>query len=109
MMPRTLRFSLDATLLLFLLFLTRGAWAVELETVKIAPAKNGFVLHPSGDRYIPWGHNYASVDILERLAKDPARVEREFAEMKAAGTTVARIHPELPQLLTAPGKADSRA
>ena len=64
------------------------AQGVELETVKVAANKKGFILHPSGKRYVPWGHNYASVDILERLAKDPKRVEREFVEMKAAGTTV---------------------
>ena len=80
-----------------------------METVKIAPDHQGFVLHPSGERYIPWGHNYASVDILERLANDPARVEREFTEMKEAGTTVARIHPEMPRILLAPDKADPHA
>jgi hypothetical protein len=83
----------------------RGA---ELETVKVAPDNKGFVLHPSGKRYVPWGHNYASVDILERLAADPERVEREFAEMKAAGTTVARIHPELPRILTGPNQVDEK-
>ena len=80
-----------------------------METVKIAPDNKGFVLSPSGNRFIPWGHNYASVDILERLAKDPQRVEREFAEMKAAGTTVARIHPEMPRILTGPNEADPAA
>src|SRR5262245_62139375 len=85
------------------------AWAVDLGTVKIAPDGKGFVLSPSGARYVPWGHNYASVDILARLAKDPQRVEREFAEMKAAGTTVARIHPELPRLVTGPNQADPEA
>lgn len=80
-----------------------------MERVKIAPDARGFVLHPSGERYIPWGHNYASVDIMERLANDPARVEREFREMKAAGTTVARIHPEMPRILTGPDKADPQA
>jgi hypothetical protein len=85
------------------------ACAADMETVEIAPDKNGFVLHPSGVRYIPWGHNYASVDIMERLANDPARVEQEFTEMKAAGTTVARIHPEMPRILVGPEKADPHA
>jgi hypothetical protein len=85
------------------------ACAAGMETVEIAPTQDGFILHPSGDRYIPWGHNYASVDILERLENDPARVEREFAEMKAAGTTVARIHPEMSRILVAPDKADPHA
>jgi len=80
-------------LLFSLAFLFNVSWATGMETVKIAPDRKGFVLYPSGKRYIPWGHNYASVDVLERLANDPARVAREFAEMKAAGTTVARVHP----------------
>lgn len=90
-------------------FLAGGARAAGMGTVKIAPDQKGFVLDPSGARYIPWGHNYASVDIMERLANDAARVEREFAEMKAAGTNVARIHPEMPRILTGPGKVDPHA
>jgi hypothetical protein len=97
------------SLLLVLVFLTPKAGAAEMETVKISPDKKSFVLFPSGTRYVPWGHNYASIDILERLAKDPERVEREFAEMKAAGTTVARIHPEMPRILTGSDKADPKA
>lgn len=106
---RTSHLLICLSLLFALMFLTGGVWAASMETVKIAPDKKGFVLHPSGDRYIPWGHNYASVDIMERLANDPARVEREFAEMKAAGTTVARIHPEMPRILTGADKADPNA
>ena len=106
---RDSRLLILGSLLFALLFLAGGAWATGMETVRIAPDKKGFILHPSGDRYIPWGHNYASVDIMERLANDPARVEREFAEMKAAGTTVARIHPEMPRILAGPDKADPHA
>jgi len=108
----TLRSSLrlvHSMILFVLAFLTGEACAAGMETVKTAPDKKGFVLHPSGDRYIPWGHNYASVDIMERLANDPARVEREFGEMKAAGTNVARIHPEMSRILLGPGTADQHA
>jgi hypothetical protein len=109
MTGRTCRLLIHLSLLFLLMFVTGGAWAAGMETVKIAPDKKGFILHPSGDRYVPWGHNYASVDIMDRLANDPARVEREFTLMKAAGTTVARIHPEMPHILAGPDKADPNA
>ena len=83
-----------------------AAMPVAMETVKVAPDNVGFILHPSGKRYIPWGHNYASVDLMQRLADDPVRVEREFAEMRAAGTTVVRIHPEMPRILAGPKMVD---
>lgn len=91
------------------LFLVGGARGADMQTVKIAPDKKGFILHPSGDRYVPWGHNYGSVDLMERLAKDPARIERDFTEMKGAGTTVARIHPEMPRILSGPDMANPEA
>jgi hypothetical protein len=83
--------------------------AGEMEAVVVAPDNKGFVLKPSGVRYVPWGHNYASVDIMERFASDPARVKREFDEMKAAGTNVVRIHPEMPALLPERDKPDAAA
>lgn len=106
---RNFRNLLQSSLLWILVFVTPSAWAAGMETVKIAADKTGFILSPSGDRFVPWGHNYASVDIMERLASDPQRVEREFAEMNAAGTTVARIHPEMPHFLTGPGEVDPQS
>lgn len=79
-----------------------------MEMVKVSDDKKGFALLPSGARFVPWGHNYASVDILKRLDEDPARVQREFEEMKLAGTTVARIHPELPRVLDKPDVANDK-
>jgi hypothetical protein len=89
------------------LLFSRDAMGIEL--VKISPDGKGFVLQPSGERYVPWGHNYASVDIMQRLAEEPERVEREFAEMKAAGTTLARVHPEMPAFLQGPDKVNPTA
>ena len=106
---RPFRLPIVSSLLLAAICVPRGGWAADMETVKVASDQKGFVLDPSGDRFIPWGHNYASVDLLERLVNDPKRVVREFAEMKAAGTNVARIHPEMPRLLTGPDQVDPQS
>jgi hypothetical protein len=107
MLPNPHRAAICLRHLLLVLLLAGHSAAMDF--VKISPDKKGFVLDPSGDRYVPWGHNYGSVDIMERLAKDPARVERDFAEMKAAGATVARVHPEMPAFLRGPDKLDPAA
>lgn len=105
----TFRHVIHRCVLLSLVLVAGGAWAAGMDTVRIATDGDGFILHPSGDRFVPWGHNYASVDIMLRLVDSPERVEREFAEMKAAGTTVARIHPEMPHILVGPDQADPQA
>lgn len=102
MILRTFCVSLGYTFVAAILTFTPNVCAADVECVKISPDNTGFVIDPSGERFVPWGHNYASVDILERLAADPERLVREFAEMKAAGTTVARIHPEMPRILAGP-------
>lgn len=106
MVLRNLRLLIYSSLLLTLVSITPRVWAEGMETVKIATDQTGFMLSPSGERFVPWGHNYASVDIMERLTQDPERIEREFAEMKAAGTTVARIHPEMRYFLTGVEQTD---
>lgn len=82
--------------------------AAIMQRVEVAPDHKSFVLNPSGHRFVPWGHNYGSVDILHRLSKDKSRVERDFAEMKAAGTTVVRVHPEMPMLMLGPTQMNPR-
>ena len=109
MIPRSIPILIPSFSLCVFLLLPAELRAEEMETVKVASDNQGFVLSPSGQRYVPWGHNYASVDLLTRLTEDQTRVEREFAEMKAAGTTVARIHPEMPQILAAPDRANPQA
>ena len=106
---RLIALSVQGSLLITAMIYSLEARCAELETVKIARQHQGFDLHPTGKRFVPWGHNYASIDILERLANEPERVEREFAEMKAAGTTVARIHPEMLRILSGPDKVAPQA
>ncbi|MDZ4784313.1 MAG: cellulase family glycosylhydrolase [Planctomycetia bacterium] len=109
MISRTRRLLICCSLLLGAASLTSVARSTDMETVRIAPDAKSFILYPSGNRYIPWGHNYASVDIMERLATDPDRVEHDFIDMKSAGTTVARVHPEMLRILDSPNSADPEA
>jgi len=95
--------------LLFIVLVLAGYSAGAMDFVKLSADKNAFVLEPSGMRYVPWGHNYASVDVMERLAKELERVEREFAAMKMAGTTVARVHPEMPAFFDGPDNVNAAA
>src|SRR5262245_28135313 len=91
------RTIMHCPLLVVVILSTRNS--IGMDFVKISADGKGFVLVASEDRFVPWGHNYSSVDIMQRLAQDSERVEREFVEMKAAGTTVALVHPEMPGLL----------
>jgi hypothetical protein len=104
-----LRSAIEPCWLFAAVLLLVGRPSAAMDFVKLSPDKKGFVLDPSGERYVPWGHNYGSVDIMQRLAEDSQRVEREFAEMKAAGTTVARVHPEMPAFFDGPGKINPQA
>src|SRR5689334_6678812 len=67
-----------------------------LPWVRVSADKKGFVLDPSGQPFVPWGVNYDH-DATGRLLEDywddewPA-VEGDFAEMKALGANVVRIH-----------------
>lgn len=91
------------------LFLVCVVSAAEMETVQLDVHRQGFVCTPSGNRFVPWGHNYASVDILHRLRTDADRVERDFREMKRWGTTVVRVHPEMPLIMAGPDKVNADA
>lgn len=85
-----------------------GHVRADQQTIEVSPDKKGFVIAPSGRRFVPWGNNYA-LDLMERLAHDPTRVERDFAEMKAAGANVARVHPEMPAFFAGPNQIDGSA
>jgi hypothetical protein len=69
---------------------------IRMEAVKVSAGGNGFVFHPSGRPFVPWGFNYDH-DENGRLLEDYwetewPKVEEDFREMKQLGANVVRVH-----------------
>jgi hypothetical protein len=73
--------------------------ADEMEFIVIAKGGSGFALSESGAAFRPWGVNYdhdANGRLIEDYWHDEwATVEGDFAEMKALGANVVRVHLQL--------------
>ncbi len=80
--------------------------AQALERVVVADDAKGFRLLSSGKAFVPWGQNSSCANLLERMKQDPAAVKKQWMEMKAAGTNVIRIHPEMPRIMRGPDQVD---
>jgi len=72
---------------------TAPAKAGGMPWVRVAEDKKGFVLEPSGRRFVPWGFNYGHDDrgrlIEDYWQKEWDKVEAHFAQMKKLGANVA--------------------
>ncbi|HET6575486.1 MAG TPA: cellulase family glycosylhydrolase [Fimbriiglobus sp.] len=86
------------------------AAAGEMPWVAVSKDKAGFALVPSGRPFTPWGFNYDH-DSKGRLIEDywadewPA-VAADFAEMKALGANVVRVHLQLGKFMAGPDRPD---
>ncbi len=86
---------------------TSGAW--------ISKSEDGrrFVRSDTGDRFIAWGFNYDR-DYKHRLIEDYwegewSTVESDFAEMKALGANVVRIHLQVGRFMSSPDQPNDAA
>ncbi len=82
-----------------------------MEPVRVSPDGKGFVSANSGKPFRVWGVNYDH-DESGRLIEDYwhtewPRVEADFAEIKALGANVVRIHLQLAKFMKSPDEADS--
>ncbi len=92
---------------------TTYAKADETAWVAVSRDQKGFILQPSGKRFVPWGFNYDH-DETGRLIEDYwtsewEKVERDFRTMKMLGANVVRIHLQVGKFLDAPDKANQKA
>jgi hypothetical protein len=79
------------------------------EKVRISPDGVGFVLQPSGRRFVPWGFNYLGRFgelVEESWDADWARVENDFREMRRLGANVLRVHLQFGTYMKSPGQVD---
>ena len=87
-----------------------SARAADLDFIRIGEDKKTFVHETTKQRYIPFGFNYDH-DETGRLLEDYwidewKKVEEDFAEMKALGATVTRIHIQFGKFMKSETEAD---
>jgi Cellulase (glycosyl hydrolase family 5) len=97
-------------LLIFLLLsFVIGCTTQHMELVRVAADNKGFVLTPSGQPFIPWGHNYAVNQPAAEEKYDWPRISRDFEDFRQMRANVARIHLQVPDFMNAPSKPNAHA
>ena len=81
--------------------------------VRVSDDKTGFMLHPCGKPFKPWGVNYDH-DSAGRLIEDYwedewAAVEGDFREMKELGANVVRVHLQFGKFMSAADTTNEKA
>ncbi|MGC3968458.1 MAG: hypothetical protein QM775_14100 [Pirellulales bacterium] len=87
--------------------------AGDFEHVEISPDRRGFVLAKSKRPFKPWGFNYDR-DARGRLLEDYwdaewSTVEADFAEMRALGANVVRVHLQFGKFMRSEMEANPAA
>jgi hypothetical protein len=89
------------------------AWPGEMPWVAVSKDKKGFVLGPSGKRFVPWGFNYDHDDkgrlIEDHWQAEWPTVKGHFEQMKKLGANVVRVHLQLGKFMNGPEKANGKA
>ena len=80
--------------------------SVQLKFVHISKDGKDFTLEPSGGKFTPWGFNYDH-DAKGRLIEDYwdtewDAIKGDFAEMKALGANVVRVHLQFGKFMARP-------
>ncbi len=93
--------------------LLQAADPPKLEPVRVAKGGHSFLLERSGNKFTPWGFNYDH-DAKGRLIEDYWNdewdaIKGDFAEMKALGANVTRIHIQFGKFMTAADKPNEKA
>jgi hypothetical protein len=90
-----------------------GTDAPKMSFVRLSEDRQEFLLEGEGRTFVPWGFNYDH-DETGRLLEDYwtnewPKVEEDFAEMKALGANVVRIHLQVGRFLRGPREPNEAA
>lgn len=92
------------------ILLASAAQAADLESVRVSEDGRGFVFVESGKPFRVWGVNYdhdASGRLIEDYwLKEWPSVEADFAEIKALGANVVRVHLQFGRFMNSPTEAN---
>jgi hypothetical protein len=93
--------------------LANAAQCAELEPIRVAEDKRGFVFEESKKKFVPWGFNYDH-DEKGRLIEDYwdaewDKVVEDFDEMRDLGANVVRIHLQVARFLRTADEADQKS
>jgi len=85
----------------------------KLEAIRVSKDGKGFTLEPSGKKFTPWGFNYDH-DAKGRLIEDYwdtewDAIKGDFAEMKALGANVVRVHIQFGKFMMTAEKPNDKA
>jgi hypothetical protein len=113
MKVRALSLSLIALAFAFLSGCSTTQRGARLETIKVSPDQKGFIQHPSGRPFIPWGFNYDH-DENGRLLEDYwgtewPKVGEDFREMKQLGANVVRVHLQFGKFMVSESQPNTNA
>jgi hypothetical protein len=90
-----------------------AARPADMERVRVAPNRKGFVVEKSRAAFVPWGFNYDHDDsgrLIEDYWEDGwSDVELHFRQMKALGATVVRIHLQLGKFMDSEDRPNARS
>src|SRR5260370_42703632 len=95
--------------LIALLALLPACPGQRMQGVRVAPDNKGFILHPSGRRFVPWGHNYAAQGLEDPSERSWAKIESDLIDLKQMRANVIRIHLQFPQFMIGPAQPNAQA
>ena len=92
-----------------MLLVSPACLAAGMQEVRVSADHKGFVLSPSGNRFVPWGHNYAAQGLEDASERSWAKIESDLIDLKNMRANVIRIHLQFAQFMDGPDAPNAKA